>query len=97
MHPYGDPINAWVVTKIHAQYLAPDTRDRGLDPWGKPIRRWEYSAYLVDLDGREATGLPDLVRVLLHQVPPVKWWYIKQVDDAYLEKIEKYRVDRSEQ
>ncbi|WP_275888216.1 hypothetical protein [Nonomuraea lactucae] len=36
-------------------------------------------------------ALPDHDHVLLHQISPVGWWMITQVDEEYLQRIEKDR------
>ena len=51
--------------------------------------RFQMRAALVDLRGRP--DLPDLEWVLLHQKPPVGWWWIKPAPDADLARIEQYR------
>jgi hypothetical protein len=76
--PYGDPLNQWTVTAIHARYVAP-----------RASRRFRMEACLVDLAGDRT--LPDLTRVLLHQVPPVGWWMLKIPTPADLSRIEQYR------
>lgn len=97
LHPHGDPINYWVVSKIHTRYESPEIPAGSVDSQGRELkRRFMMRAYLVDLDGSEALGLPNLERVMLHQVPPVGWWYVKQVDEAYLENIEPLRVEKFE-
>jgi hypothetical protein len=78
--PYGDPVNEWTITLVHARYVAPRTG-----------RRFQMKAYLVDLVGGRT--LPDLTRVLLHQVPPVGWWMLKTPTPDDLDRIEQYRVD----
>lgn len=94
LHPLDEPLDFWRVTKIHAQYLVPGVRAGSVDEQGRELsRRTELRAYLVDLDGSEALNLPTLDRVLLYQTPPVGWWWIKQVDGAYLEAREPYRVE----
>ena len=96
-HPYGDPINYWTISKIHAQYESPEIPAGSVDSHGRELkRRFMMRAYLVDLDGSAALGLDDLDRVMLHQVPPVGHWWIKRVDDAYLERIEPLRVESFE-
>lgn len=90
--PYGDPINRWVVKRVHARYVSPRVGFDARDEDGRLLRqRPELHAYLVDLDGADF-GLPDYDNVVLHQVPPVGWWFIKDADHEYLERIEKYRV-----
>jgi len=76
--PHGEPLNQWTVTAVHARYVVPRTD-----------RRFRMEACLVDLAGDRT--LPDLTRVLLHQVPPVGWWYIKDPTPADLARIEQYR------
>jgi hypothetical protein len=46
-------------------------------------------ACLVDLSGGRT--LPDPPRVLLHQVPPVGWWYLKDATPDDLARIEQHR------
>lgn len=90
--PEGDPLSRWVVTHVHARYVAPRI---GFDEKGESGRRLpprpELHAYVVDLSGEE-WGLPDYERVVLHQKPPTRAWFIKPAEDDYLERIEKYRV-----
>jgi hypothetical protein len=90
--PYGDPINRWVVVRVHARYVAPRVPFGAVDAAGRPMkRRPELHAYHVDLSG-DQWGLPDYTNVVLHQQPPVGWWFIKEADDDYLKEIDKYRV-----
>ncbi|MET9339260.1 hypothetical protein [Nonomuraea sp. NPDC003804] len=89
--PEGQLMARWVVSRVHARYTAPEVPAGAIDERGRPVRRrFEMRAYLVDLDG-EKYGLPDYLNVLVHQVPPVGWWYVKAVDGDYLERIERYR------
>ncbi|MFD1546996.1 hypothetical protein [Nonomuraea guangzhouensis] len=90
--PHGDPIDRWEVIRVHARYVAPRVEAGTVDEQGRRLKmRFEAHAYLVDLDG-SFSGLPDYERVLLHQEPPGNCWYIKAVDDDYLERIDRYKV-----
>jgi hypothetical protein len=91
--PYGDPIDRWVVTRVYARYVAPKVKAGTVDEHGRRQKlRFETHAYLVDLDG-SFSGLPDYERVLLHSAPPGDWWFIKAVDDDYLARIDRYKVE----
>ncbi|MGP3914323.1 hypothetical protein [Nonomuraea sp. 10N515B] len=91
--PAGEPLQRWVVKRVHARYVAPAVPFGATDGKGRPLRkRGEYHAYLVDLSGDD-WGLPDYERVLVHQAPPVGMWWIKMPDDEHLARMEKYRVD----
>ena len=90
--PLGDPINWWVVERVHARYVAPRIGFEEYDEQGRRLKqRPELHAYHVDLSGQER-GLPDHANVLLHQTPPVQWWWIKPATEEHLARIEKYRV-----
>lgn len=92
VRPHGDPIDQWVVTRVYARYVAPKIQAGTVDEHGRRLKlRFETHAYLVDLDG-SVSGLPDYEWVLLHQVPPGGWWYIKAVDEDHLARIERYKV-----
>ncbi|MFI6496885.1 hypothetical protein [Nonomuraea typhae] len=90
--PVEDPLKYWVVTRVWATYEAPDGIHRGQDPWGRPIEPEILRAYLVDLDGSHELDLAGMERVLLHRIPRHPHWWIKEVDGAYLARIEAYKV-----
>ncbi|MEV0151893.1 MULTISPECIES: hypothetical protein [unclassified Nonomuraea] len=80
-----------MVTRVYARYLAPEVPAGATDEQGRRLKpRFKMRAYLVDLSG-DSLGLPDYDHVLLHQVPPVGWWMIKEVDDHYLQRIQRYQ------
>ncbi|MFG1977077.1 hypothetical protein ACGFJC_47760 [Nonomuraea fuscirosea] len=98
--PYGHPtIVWWVVTRVHARYVAPPRRQLR---WDAVLReevevvtqRFPLRAYLVDL---ETAALPPelalepLERVLLHQRPPEYWWWLRHVTEQELAGMEQYR------
>lgn len=88
--PKGDPLRYWTIQKIHARYEALHGDPDAKDPWGQPIPPQKLLAYIVDLVSDN--GLPDADGVVLYQQPPVSNWWIKEADDAYLAKIERWRV-----
>ncbi|MFI7468160.1 hypothetical protein [Nonomuraea sp. NPDC049646] len=89
--PAGDPINQWVVSRVHARYKSPKIAFDQRDDQGRVLKpRPELHAYLLDLDG-SLFGLPDYEKVILCQMPPVGSWWIKQADDEYLARIERWR------
>jgi hypothetical protein len=96
VYPYGHPFAHWVVTAVHARYLAPRLLVEEYDPvLGEVVRRVKrfvpLSAYLVDLDG-SGDRLASFERVLLHQVPPVGWWYLKDPEEEHLQRMQEYKV-----
>ncbi|MDF5755749.1 hypothetical protein [Spongiactinospora sp. TRM90649] len=81
--PADEPIEYWTVDAVHARYVAPHGPGR-----------FRLKAVLVDVRGRTGTArsaLPDLERVLVHQVPRVGWWMLKRPSGHDLRRIERYR------
>ncbi|MEV5554974.1 hypothetical protein AB0L44_15100 [Nonomuraea wenchangensis] len=96
--PHDDPLVWWVVTKVHARYVAPREEVAEYDALlGMVVpqmkRLMTLRAYLVDLDGR-ATGLNARERVLLHQRPErPAWWFLREVSAEDLGRMERFRQE----
>ncbi|MEV6866946.1 hypothetical protein AB0M44_38890 [Streptosporangium subroseum] len=75
--------------------MAPQIGFNEYDERGRRLKqRPELHAYHVALSG-DQWGLPDYDNVLLHQVPPVGWWWINPADEEHLQRIERYRVSKA--
>ncbi|MET8142712.1 hypothetical protein ABZU32_20600 [Sphaerisporangium sp. NPDC005288] len=89
--PRGEKLDHWQIAILHARYVAPPQTRPYLDGWRQQRHatiRNEMRAYHVDLAGRFT--LPDLMGMLLFQVPPVRWWMLRPADPDSLRKYEKY-------
>ncbi|MET8006239.1 hypothetical protein [Nonomuraea glycinis] len=94
--PHDDPFVWWTVTRVHALFVAPrlvvDEYDELLGRTVQRVRRpFELKARLVDLDGSQ-WELGDRERVLLHQRPGPRWWWLRDVSGEDLARMEQYRV-----
>ncbi|MGV9383576.1 hypothetical protein ACWDRB_47720 [Nonomuraea sp. NPDC003707] len=94
----AERIGWWVVTRVHARYVAPRRTVRRYEPLVRQevdvvVQPFPLRAYLVDLD---ADWLPEwelepMEHVLLHQRPPGSWWYLRHVREDELVEMEKFR------
>lgn len=92
--PYGELLY-WVVERVHDVYEAPPRTVTEMNPLLGEVERlvqpWPLRAYLVDL-ASEWESLPPRRRVLLHQRPGPRWWYLRTPSEQDLARVTKYRV-----